>query len=139
LPPPLPFSLRVAKEQQIDGASRVRETKTRIYGFLRLRDDRLVLEWLGQRETVETGMARIQTTKESIPQTSVEIRLDQVVSIASGGRIFRPRIVLRTSDLETTSRIPSAEHGKITLWLEREDLPAAAQLVAQIRSHLAGR
>jgi hypothetical protein len=137
--PPLPFSLRVPKEQQIDGATRVRETRYRIYGFLRVREDRLVLEWLGQRETVETGAARVQTTKEPIPQTSVEIPLDQVVSIASGGRLFRPRIILRTADLDTSSRIPSAEHGRITLWLEREDLPAAGKLVSEIRAEIARR
>ena len=127
----LPFRLKTAAETQV-APWHTRIVSYRIHGLMRVEDTRLVLEWSGTAEIIETKGTGTRVKEETLPVRTVTLPVTRVAQLALEGRWWRWRVVLRATDLAALAEVPGARDGALTLWIARRDREIAAELITNL-------
>ena len=99
---------------------------------MRVEDLRLVLEWSGATEVIETKGTGTRVKEETLPVRTVTLPVTRVAQLALEGRWWRWRVVLRATDLAALAEVPGARDGALTLWIARRDRAIAAELITNL-------
>lgn len=127
----LPFRLKAAAETQV-APWNTRIVSYRIHGLVRIEDTRLVLEWSGTAEIIETKGTGTRIKEEALSVRAVTLPVTRVAQLALEGRWWRWRVVLRATDLAALAEVPGARDGALTLWIARRDRSIAAELITNL-------
>jgi len=102
----LPFEIR--RSHDIVGSKEISSTTETVYGLLRLRADRLIIQWRLSRQTDRVG-SEIRTDTTMEPVREVVVPLDRIAGAEIRRRRFlwwgRPRLVLRAADLRAFEQV----------------------------------
>lgn len=129
--PVLPFRLKAPDESHI-ARWHTRTVSFDIHGLARLDAGGLVLEWSGSAEVFEMKGTAARTYEESVPVRSVTLPVMRVASVALEGGWWRPRVVLRSTDLAALAGVPGTRDGALTLFIARGDRALARELMAHL-------
>ena len=127
----LPFRLKAAAETQV-APWHTRIVSHRIHGLVRVEDMRLVLEWSGTAEVIETKGTGTRVKEETLPVRTVSLPVIRVARLVLEGRWWRWRVVLRATDLAAIAEVPGARDGALILWIARRDRALAAELITNL-------
>lgn len=99
---------------------------------MRVEDGRLVFQWSGAAEVIETKGTGTRVKEETLPVRTVSLPVTRVAQLALEGRWWRWRVVLRATDLAAFADVPGARDGTLTLWITRRDREIAAELITNL-------
>ena len=136
--PSLPFQLTLASEElRIEEEVRVRNTKRRIVGLLRLDGDRLRFQ-LGETQAIaEVTSVGYRTRTDERPVTDQDIPLAELAEARLERRLFGWRLRLTANDLRTLAGLPGARGVELRLPVARAHRERAVELVGAIELALA--
>jgi len=126
--PVLPFRLKARGTDEV-AAWHVRSLSYRLHGLARLEPRTLILQWSGTAEVSEVKGTAVREYEERIPVREVMLPVAQVASLTLHGRWWRPRVVLRVTDLTILGAVPGSDQGVVTLWIAGRDWPLAVELI----------
>ncbi len=129
--PVLPFRLKAPGETHL-ARWHTRTVNYQIHGLMRLEDRRLVLEWSGLAEVFEVKGTAAKTYEESVPVQSVSLSVTRVASLTLEGGWWRPRVVLRSTDLAALADVPGTREGALTLFIARGDRALARDFITHV-------
>lgn len=127
----LPFRLKAASETKV-APWHTRIATYRIHGLVRVEDTRLVLQWSGATEVIETKGTGTRVKEEALPVRTITLPVTRVAGLTLEGRWWRWRVVLRVTDLAALAEVPGARDGALTLWIARRDREIAAELITNL-------
>ena len=135
----LPFEIR--RSHDVVGRKEIASTIETVYGLLRLRPDRLVIQWRLSRQTDRVG-SEIRSDTEMDPVREVTVLLDRIAGAEIRRPRFlwwvRPRLVLRAADLRAFEQVTGAgglsltHPAELVLRLRRVDRLPGESFVADL-------
>jgi len=129
--PVLPFRLKTQGTDEV-APWHVRSLSYRLHGLARLESGALVLQWSGTAEVSEVKGTAVREYAEPMPVREVTLPVTQVASLTLHGRWWRPRVVLRVTDLAILAPVPGSDRGQVTLWIARRDWVLAGSLITGV-------
>lgn len=130
---PLPFTLKVAGHDAIDGFDIV-SVSVKVDGIAYWADGMLTLEWAETQHVDEVSLSAVKSDVRSQPPLAIDIPIEVLTRARLLGGWWRPRIELEARYIETFANIPGAKPGRLALFIKRRDRSLAADIIAELEA-----
>jgi hypothetical protein len=132
----LPFTLKVAGKDEVDGASAV-STSFHFHGWLRLEGGTLRIEWSGHARVQAVEVLSMRDEQLPLPAETLLVPLSRLRRAELLGGWWRPRLAISARDVRALSVVPSEAQGLVAFWYTRRDRALATGFCDELQRAIA--